>query len=257
MKPVGRTVLLLFISLSVSASANDSGPAPIATDRPAITNSSVAVPPGSLQFENGFASTINQGARLTDGPQTLVRYGLFSKTELRLNAPDYFDGPGLHGFGDLAVGLKQQLGPAPGGFDVSIMLTLSLPTGGGAVSSHGYDPSIQLPWSRAVGKNWTAAGMLSVYWPTVDGRRNTTGETTFLMDRQLTQAMDAFAEYAGDFPQQGSPRHLLHFGAAYKIRGRHQIDVHGGVGLSRAALDHFIAAGYSFRFQLLRRPAGR
>jgi len=94
--------------------------------------------------------------------------------------------------------------------------------------------------------------MLSVYWPTVFGQRNVTGETTFLLDRQLTKAWDAFVEYAGDFPEQGGPRHLLHIGTAYKVRPEQQLDLHFGVGLSAAAVDHFIGIGYSFRYQLLR-----
>ncbi len=95
--------------------------------------------------------------------------------------------------------------------------------------------------------------MFSVYWPTEGNRRNVTGETTFLLDRQLTKRWDAFAEYAGDFPELGGPRHLAHFGTAFKPTPQQQIDLHGGVGLSRAAVDHFIGVGYSFRFQLLRR----
>ena len=153
----------------------------------------------------------------------------------------------------LTVGMKQQLGPTPGGFDVSLVLSLSLPTGARAISSHGYDPSVQLPWSRALSSNWTAAGMLSVYWPTEDGRRNVTGETTFLLDRQLTKPWDAFVEYAGDFPEQGGPRHLIHFGTAYKPTPHQQLDLHFGLGLSSAAVDHFIGVGYSFRLQAVRR----
>jgi hypothetical protein len=95
--------------------------------------------------------------------------------------------------------------------------------------------------------------MLSVYVPTVNGSHNVLGESTFLVDRQLGSAWDAFAEYAGDFPQVGGPRHLLHFGTAYKIRSQQQVDVHVGVGLSAAAVDHFIGIGYSFRFRMARR----
>jgi hypothetical protein len=73
-----------------------------------------------------------------------------------------------------------------------------------------------------------------------------TGETTFLIDRQLTKSVDAFVEYAGDFAQRGGPRHLVHFGAAYKPTPHQQLDVHFGVGLSSAAVDHFIGVGYSF-----------
>jgi len=91
---------------------------------------------------------------------------------------------------------------------VSLVVSLNTPSGAKAISSHGYDPSVQLPWSRTVSANWTIAGMLSVYWLTESGRRDTTGETTFLIDRQLMKAWDAFVEYAGDFPQAGGPRHF-------------------------------------------------
>lgn len=67
-----------------------------------------------------------------------------------------------------------------------------------------------------------------------------TGEFTFLLDRQLTKPWDAFVEYAGDFPEVGGPRHLLHFGTALKIATQHQIDLHVGVGLSSTAVDHLV-----------------
>jgi hypothetical protein len=80
--------------------------------------------------------------------------------------------------------------------------------------------------------------------------RNFTGEVTFVLDRQLTKPWDAFVEYAGDFPQRGGSRQVLHFGSAYKLGLRHQIDFQIAAGLSRAAPDMFIGIGYSF---LLRR----
>jgi Putative MetA-pathway of phenol degradation len=246
-------VLLVLLAGFARALADDAS-SPIATDRPSVTDSSVVVPLGSLQFENGFADTVSEGQRTLDGPETLVRFGVASKTELRLTAPDYFGQVGkmASGFGDLGIGVKQQLGPASG-FDVSLVVSLSLPTGASGISSQGYDPSVQLPWSRALSPNWTAAGMLSVYWPTEAGHRNVTGQTTFLMDRQLTKTWDAFVEYAGDFPEQGGPRHLLHFGTSYKVTPHQQLDLHVGVSLSSAAVDHFIGVGYSFRFQMFQR----
>jgi hypothetical protein len=238
-----------------SATADDPAQALISTDRPAVTDSSVVVPSGSLQAENGFAQSVSQGQGRFDAPETLLRFGVLPKTELRLTAPDYFSsvktGSGaISGLGDLAVGVKQQLGPASG-FDISLVLSLSLPTGARFISSHGYDPSVQLPWSRALGLNWTAAGMLSVYWPTQVGGRNVTGETTLLMDRQVTKRWDAFVEYAGDFPERGGPRHLVHFGTAWRPTPHQQFDLHVGLGLSSAAVDHFIGVGYSFRFRAI------
>ncbi len=255
------TVILAFVLAGMSslhaqdqsASVNTVGP--IATDRPAVTNSSVVVPAGSLQMENGFLETSSQGQSVLDGPETLVRLGIGKRTELRFTVPDYFHNlnAGASGFGDFAFGVKEQLGPAPGKFDVSAILFLSFPTGANGVSSGGYDPGLQVPWSRVLSTNWTAAGMFSVYWPTQGRTRNVTGESTFLFDRQLTKPWDAFVEYAGDFPQFGGPRHLLHFGTALKITEQQQIDFHVGVGLSSAAVDHLIGIGYSFRFQAIRR----
>jgi hypothetical protein len=231
---------------------------PIATDRPAVTNSSIVVPPGSLQAENGFLETSSQGQSVVDGPESLMRYGVAKRTELRFTVPDYFHdlnagGSSGSGFGDFAFGVKEQLGPTPGKFGVSVILFLSFPTGANTVSSGGYDPGLQVPWSRALSANWTAAGMFSVYWPKQGRTRNVTGESTFLLDRQLTKPWDAFVEYAGDFPEVGGPRHLLHFGTALKITKQQQIDFHVGVGLSAAVADHLIGIGYSFRFQAIRR----
>jgi Putative MetA-pathway of phenol degradation len=228
---------------------------PIATDRPAFTDSSIVVPSGTLQFENGFLDTAFEGQPSTiDFPETLLRFGIASKTELRITAPDYFYGLGSAslgtGFGDVVVGLKQQVGPTLGGFDLSVVLSLSCPSGAKAVSSGGYDPQLQAPWSRQLSANWTAAGMLAVYWPTERTRRNLTGQSTWELDRQIKSSCDAFVEYAGEFPQRGGPANILHFGTACRITGNQQIDFHVGFGLSSAAPDRLIGLGYSFRFRV-------
>ena len=90
------------------------------------------------------------------------------------------------------------------------------------------------------------AGQVAFYWPTVNGSHLFTGESTVYFDRKVTKPWDVFAEYAGDFPSRGGPRHLLHFGSCYKLAAHHQIDIHGAVGLSGAAPDHYIGLGYSF-----------
>jgi hypothetical protein len=83
-------------------------------ERPAVTASSVAVPVNSFQNENGFALTADQGHTTFDGPESLFRWGVATRAELRLTLPDYFD-QGSGGFGDLMIGAELQLGHAPGG----------------------------------------------------------------------------------------------------------------------------------------------
>jgi hypothetical protein len=233
---------------------------PIVTDRPSVTDASTVIPTGSIQFENGFQDAGTQGTRTIDGPETLIRIGLQAKTELRLYVPDYYDNqaPGnpvspVSGFGDFAIGVKQQIGPLPGKFDVSVVAYLGMPTGAQAISSHGYDPAVQVPWSRVLSSKWTLAGMMSLYDPTQNGRRNLTFEPAILIDRQLTSPWSAFAEYAGDFSQHAGPRDLAHFGTALTIAKYQQIDFHVGVGSMAGSAYHFFGFGYSFRFQAFRR----
>jgi len=228
----------------------------ISTDRPQVTASSIVVPCGSLQFENGFAVTGNGGQQTTDFPETAVRFGIARKTELRFSVPNYFynfdTGSGFtNGFGDLSMGFKQQLGPTRGKFDISLIPSVSLPTGANLISSHGYDPTVQLPWSHGLSKNWTVAGMFSVMWPTQDGRHNATGQASMYFDRQLTGPLDAWAEYSGAFPQRGGPQHLINCGASYNLSPHQQLDFHLTFGLSAATPDYAIGLGYSFRLQVI------
>ena len=222
-----------------------------------MTSSATVVPCGSLQFENGFQETGNGGQRSFDLPETLVRFGITNKTELRFGAPNYFQNgdtpPGFtNRFGDLSLGFKQQLGTTPGGFDVSIIPSLSFPTGAESISSHGYDPTIQLPWSRSLSKNWTVVGMCAVMWPTEGTRRNLTGQSSVFFDRQITQSWDAYVEYSGAFPQHGGPQNVIDFGTAYKLTPHQQLDFHWLFGLSAATPDYSIGLGYSVRFQPIR-----
>jgi hypothetical protein len=230
----------------------------ITTDRPAITDASTVVPSGSLVLENGFTATGSQGQASYDLPETLVRFGITGQTELRFTTPDHFDnltaGAGFgNGWGDLSLGVKQQLVTTSGGFDVALVAALSFPTGENAVSSHGYDPQLLLPWSHPISKNWTAAGMFSLFWPTEGAARNLNGQASFLLDRQNTSRWDTFIEYAGDFFQRGGPQHLLHVGTAFKLTSNQQLDFHCGFGLSSAATDHLVGFGYSFQWQAIHR----
>ena len=230
---------------------------PISTDRPQITEASTVVPCGSLQFENGLADTEAGGKWGLDLPETWMRWGVPGDGEVRFAVPEFFTNEQTatsysSGASDVVLGYKQHFMPAKG-LDVSVIPSLSFPTGSSQVSSHGYDPSLQIPWSRGLSKNWTVAGMFSGAWPTQPAGRNTTGQGTFYFDRQLTAPWDAWVEYAGSFPERGTPVHILNMGTCYKPTAHQQIDFHWSVGLSAAAPDDAIGVGYSVRFQVVRK----
>ena len=248
-------VLGAFLGESKAESCGVKVQSTIATDRPQVTNSSVVVPCGGLQFENGFQVTGREGKRTLDYPETSARLGVAAKTELRFSAPNRLvndlSASGKWGFGDLSLGLKQHLGPHAK-FDVSLISAISFPTGASSISSHGYDPTVQLPWSRALSKTWTVAGQFGIAWPTTSGRHNVAGQASTYFDRQITSRWDAYVEYSGVFQQHSGPQHLVDFGVTYRPTSQQQLDFHDGFGLPSADANYLIGFGYSVYFQMFR-----
>ncbi len=224
----------------------------ITTDRPTFANASTTVPCRALQLETGLLVSSKASQRGFDLPEASLRFGLADRSELHLGVPDYFKNytsgaiPET-GLGDLSVSEKQQVYLGSNGSAVALVGTLSFPTGAAAVSSYGYDTTLQLPASAKLSANTTVAGQAGVTWPTQNGRHNITGQVDVYFDQQFTKFLDAFVEYNGGFPQRGSPQHSLNFGGSYKVTTRQQVDVHAGFGLSSAVTDHFYGVGYSVR----------
>jgi hypothetical protein len=79
MRPVGLAAFLGFVAVPVAAAAADTCPQPggeIATDRPDTTNSSLVVPRGSFQRENGVNISGRDGGQVFDGTNTRLRFGM-------------------------------------------------------------------------------------------------------------------------------------------------------------------------------------
>jgi hypothetical protein len=103
----------------------------IATDRPDVTNSSLVVPTGSLQNENGVNFSMREGGRTFDGTNSRWRLGIAPCLELLVDLPTYFSnvqGPGNSGVSDVSPALKWQISPIPGKIDLSVVFGVALPT---------------------------------------------------------------------------------------------------------------------------------
>jgi len=247
-------IATLFCGASGNTGLAQSSGEEIITDRPDITESAVVVPKASLQAENGFTWTNDHLDHVAALCQTLLRLGLSDRTELRVTLPSYsldFSRGLSSGVTDISVGFKQQLGPLPGGFDLSLIAATSVPTGTAGETSHRLDPFLKIPWSRELGNGWSVGGMASIFWPTEEGKRNLTWEPTFVLQRDLSRSLDVFAEYGGNYPQRGGATQTIHFGTAYRINSTNQVDFHFGFGLSSSTPHSFFAVGYSFRVDRL------
>jgi hypothetical protein len=120
----------------------------IATDRPDVTNSSLVVPTGSLQNENGVNFSMREDGRTIDGTNSRWRLGVAPCLELLVDLPTYFakvQGPGNSGFSDVSPALKWQISPIPGKIDLSVVFGMALPNGAVAITGRGAQPYLQFP----------------------------------------------------------------------------------------------------------------
>jgi hypothetical protein len=98
---------LLFVSLAAADAQAET--CPTAKDRPDVTNSSLVVPFGSFQSENGANFRGQDGGQIIDGTNTRWRLGIAPCLELLMDLPTYFAtvrGPGNSGFADVAPAIK-------------------------------------------------------------------------------------------------------------------------------------------------------
>jgi hypothetical protein len=225
---------------------------PINTDRPDVANSSFVVPVGSLQSENGVDVIGHAGDHSIDGPDGRLRFGLAPCLEVLVDLPNYVAASGhtpatASGVTDLAPAIKWQISPAPGNFDLSATLGAALPTGKAALAGPGLQPYLQFPWSKDLAGGWELTGMLTFFAYPADPQNKLTTETTLGLARELSERLEIFAEYAGDFADQEKSRQTINSGVLWRVTKTQQIDMHLGLGLNNNSPNFTLGFGYSFR----------
>ncbi len=226
----------------------------IETDRPDVTNSSLVVPRGSLQAENGVNLAGRGSAQALDGTNTRLRLGVADCTEVLLDLPNYaraVRGGGSSGFSDVTPAVKRQLQGLPDGVTVSAVAGLGVPTGNRPLGGHGYGPYLQVPWEAEAANGWHISGMVTAFFHLDDSRRNPTLEPTFVIGRDVSERLDLFLEYVGDYPTASRASHLLNSGAAFRLTPTQQIDMHVAAGLGDSAPAYIFGLGYSIRLDEL------
>ena len=226
----------------------------IATDRPDVTNSSLVVPTGSLQAENGVNWVAHRGVGTLDGSNTRLRLGIARCSEFLVDLPSFTSrlyGRGPIGFSDLAPAIKHQIEGLPIGTSLSAVIGVGLPTGATRIAGRGYSPYLQFPWSREIGEAWSINGMVTAFWFPEERPATTTVETTLAVEREIGPRADLFVEYVGDYRTHGDATQMLNFGGAYRLTPTEQIDFHIGFGLNEISPKYFLGLGYSYRFDRL------
>ena len=240
-------------AVSAAAAAAEACPSaakPIATDRPDVTNSSIVVPVGSFQNENGVNVTAQGRQRALDATNSRLRLGIAPCLEVLVDLPTYFArlrGDPATGFTNIAPAIKWQISPDPGKFDLSITAGAALPSGDSAIAGRGTQPYLQFPWSYELSEGWGASGMLTFFFKPSEIASKELTETTFSLEKELRENLSVFVEYVGDFPDHGRSQQQLNTGASWHVTRLQQIDGHLAFGLNDNSPDVIVGLGYSFR----------
>ncbi|MFT4120450.1 transporter [Bradyrhizobium sp.] len=223
----------------------------IATDRPDVTNSSLVVPAGSIQSENGFNTTGQGAGKGFDGSNSRLRFGVAPCLELLIDVPSYvgrLTGTTDTGFTNVTPGVKWQVSGLPEPANLSVVFGVGLPTGTPAITGEGLQPYLQFPWSYELGHGWGISGMFTSFFRPSDPANRQISEATFVIERKITAQLALFAEYIGDYPSRGAGTALLNVGGGYLLNRTEQIDFHLAFGLNRNSPDYVVGIGYSYRW---------
>jgi hypothetical protein len=171
--PLGALVYLSLFVATAGATLSIVRPAGMRS-RPTVRISPVRPlwsRPGVCSLRNGVTWSTEQRSNVVDGPQTLVGLGVAPCMEIFFSVPDYIyaiGGTAPTGFSDLVASAKLELPRRLIGFRIAAIAVLSFPAGGSRISSHGYDPLLQLPWKHPIGEHWAVEGMFAITWLTTE-----------------------------------------------------------------------------------------
>ncbi len=205
-----------------------------------------------MQIEVGVTRTQNQaatgGGQATDAPETLLRTGLDSKTELRLTLPNYLWPSGSDsGFTDGAIGLRRKVFQSRSA-KIALTPTLTIPIKTAVTSSGHVDPSLNLSGQLTSGTRWTLASNLILSYPTQGGRRLADYTGTGSVTYTLSGALSTFADFSYDAPVGSAPSPIADGGFAYTLTKNTQLDIETGRGLGGSAPTQFYGGGFVIVF---------
>ncbi len=247
--------------LPLGASAQETGSAPMVTDRPDATESAVTVAPGVFQLESGYTFGEVEGISAHNFGEILLRVGVADNLELRFGVNSYqwlrAQTASQQGLQDSTIGLKLRLLDNGGKTglrspQVAVLASTSLPTGSSLLSQDKLQPEMRLAvgWDLserlALGTNVFYAYTNDVL---VDERFHQAGATVAL-GIGLTDRWGAYAEYFGTYTvvRDGPREDYVNGGVTFLVESDFQLDARIGYGLNGLDDDFFVGFGSGVRW---------
>ena len=283
----GASAIVLALSVCshivrAQSAENTSEIAPISTGRPSFSGGTGTTSVGRVVVENGFSSTrANDGERINDFPESLIRIGTGKNTELRLGVPNYLSANRSDsGFGDGSLAFRYRFYQNKATkTTASITPSITLAAGNRRFGSPNLDPVVTFAVARQFSQRVNASANLIFRAPSkfggrsndggssdgsggsgsgsgssgisndsINTKRNFTVTPSAVVSYSLTPKVGVFLDSYTVLPSRGSSSSVVDFGTTYLLTNDIQLDASAGFGVGGAAPDNFVGAGVSFRF---------
>lgn len=255
---------LVFLGiLATSLFAQESSLPAISPDRPSIGTGPDIVPLHSLQAESGLNVLYSSSSLVTDLPESLLRFGISQRAELRFGSsnavwnpsPD----PGTHRLQsqDISLGSKVALTLPNHLPPQAVLLTFTCPTGGPSYSSNSFDPTGIFIWEQAAPKGFILTENIGAAYTSTNGVRHTNWSPGISVSRNLAKATAWFAEYAPTASRAQALLEIVDGGLSYSPRSTSQFDLRVGVEHDSTGTHQLLSVGYSHRLDGLKRRFGQ
>lgn len=246
--------VLLVIMLSLSNMLFSQDYPSIQTDRPDQTECPFITPKNYFQLENGFIyEKNNTNSTEIVVPTVLTRFGINDHFELRLITEYVIDKNNfekISGFNPIMIGFKTRLLEEKGIIPVtSFIAHISIPkVASKSFKTSFYAPEFRFTMQHTISDKQSLSYNLGAEW------NGETAEPTFVYTLttgySITEKIGGYIELYGFVPQIEKPDHRFDAGLTYLFNPNHQLDISGGIGLSKSSPKYFVALGYSFRFKI-------
>jgi len=251
MKKSHLSIIVIILFYNVGFAQNLSS---IQTDRPDQTECPFITPLHYLQLETGFSfEKTKQNANEIQAAAALVRYGITTNTELRIivehnrNQTEYATTKGIN---PILIGFKTKLIDEKGIIPTTSFIGhISIPKlASSPYKQKYYTPEFRFTMQHAISDKQALSYNLGAEW------NGETAEPTFVYTLttgySITEKLGGYVELYGFVPQIEKPDHRFDAGLTYLFNPNHQLDISGGLGLSKISPDYFLSLGYSFRFKI-------
>ncbi|TCJ13734.1 transporter [Flaviaesturariibacter flavus] len=224
----------------------------IEADRPSETVATQLVEKGRFQAELGFERETDDESHTYHHPHTLLRYGLGKIIELRAElwpqtVKDRFTEGSQTGLAPVEPGIKAKICESKGARPaISFLTQVGIPKLASEAFRNTYaSPRVRLLFENKLNEDWKLTYNVGPEWTGEDTEPQ--WRYTFSPEWKFGKHWEAFAEVYGHLQHAHEPEHVFDAGLAFYPGRNIKLDLSGGVGLSHAAPQNFVALGFSIR----------